>query len=112
MTEMGNRDRERLDLRALDVAPGGQCEDATIQAVLARITTRSIQPDWGGWIARVQRGLAAAAVVFALLAGTLILLRPKTEASGDLTVLIESWIASGQVPSNGELLAAYKGYRQ
>ena len=113
MTEStGDRDSERLDLRALDIAVSSAREDATMQAVLARITPRSIQPEWWVWMSRAQRGLAAAAVIFVLLAGAAILSGRDTDTGGDVTALIEAWVASGEVPSNGELLTAYKGYRQ
>ncbi len=108
------RDRQdgRLDLRALDLAPSAARAQEAVQAVLARLTPRADQPEWWGWISRMQRGLAAAAVVFVLLAGAVILSRRKAEPVADLGALVEAWVASGQVPTNGELLAAYMGYRQ
>ena len=112
MTEkMDDRDRGRLDLRALDVGSSASHEDAVIHAVLARIATRSMQPEWHSWMVPAQRGLAAATVVFVLLAGAVVLSRRGPEET-DGTTLIESWVAAGQVPTNGELLAAYMGYRR
>jgi hypothetical protein len=104
--------RERLDLRALDVGPIPLREDATVQGVLARITTRSIQPEWQSWMVPAQRGLAAAAAVFILLAGAMVFLQRGPTTGTDATALIESWVATGQVPTNGELLTAYMGYRR
>ncbi len=101
-----------LDLRALDAGPIPSREDATVHAVLARITTRSIQPEWHSWMVPAQRGLAAAAAVFILLAGAAVFLRREPETGTDVTLLLEAWVTTGQVPTNGELLAAYKGYRR
>lgn len=109
---IGDRDAERLDLRELDLVADRSREDAAVQAVLARITARPIQQEWWAWMARAQRGLAAAAVVFVLLAASLVLTGRGSDTQGDLATLIESWVTSGQVPTNGELLTAYQGYRQ
>jgi hypothetical protein len=108
----GDSGSERLDLRALDAGASASREDAIIQAALARITTRSVQPQWHVWMATAQRGLAAAALVSILLAGAMVFSRHGTGTRVDGTELIESWVASGQVPTNGELLAAYMGYRR
>ena len=47
-----------------------------------------------------------------LLAGAAVFLRREPETGTDVTLLLEAWVTTGQVPTNGELLAAYKGYRR
>ena len=113
MTETpGKRGQPRLDLRALDLGENHSRADAVMRAVLERITTRASQPEWQEWMARTQRGLAAAAAGLLLLAGALVFAERRRDTGVELTELIETWVISSHVPTNGELLSAYQGYRQ
>ncbi|HSA56286.1 MAG TPA: hypothetical protein VLE53_11325 [Gemmatimonadaceae bacterium] len=113
MTETpGERGGPRLDLRALDVGENGPRTDAVMRAVLERITTRASRPEWAAWMARAQRGLAAVAAVLLLLAGTLVFAQRRRDTGVDLTATIETWALSSHVPTNGELLTTYQGYRR
>lgn len=106
------RAESRLDLRALDASGDADREDAVIRAVLTRISEREPRSEWPVWIARAQRGLAAAAAVLLLLAGASFFSAREVSAPADAVELIQAWAASSHVPTNGELLAAFEGYRQ
>lgn len=113
MTE--NRERRvesRLDLRALDVGEDVAREDAVIQAALRRISTRARDAEWPDWLTRAQRGVAAAAAVLLLLAGAVLLTQSEPHAPTDPAELLQHWARSSHIPTNGELLSAYMGYRQ
>lgn len=113
MTETrGERGGPRLDLRALDLDENRPRADAIMRAVLEQIAPGIDQPEWWAWMARAQRGLAAAAAVLLLLAGALVFAERRSETGVDPTELIETWAASSHVPTNAELLSAYLGYRQ
>ena len=111
MTEDHNdRPLARLDLRALDVAEDPARSDRMVQAVLERVTTPRARPveSWE-WMVRVQRRAAAVAAVLLLVAGAILFTGRETRSDG-LNQLIEEWVISNHVPTNGELLVAYKGY--
>jgi hypothetical protein len=113
MTENRERRAEsRLDLRALDVADDVTRKDAVIQAALKQISTRARYAEWPDWMIRAQRGLAAAAAVLLLLAGAVVLTQSDQGAPLDPAELIQQWARSSHIPTNGELLSAYMGYRQ
>lgn len=107
-----DRDRARLDLRALDVGDSRARADAVIQTVLGQITARASQPGWMAWMPRAQRGLAAAAAILLFLAGAVVLAEGRADPGADVTALIATWALSSHVPTNGELLTAYQGYRR
>ena len=102
----------RLDLRALDIADNRTRADAVMRAVLEQITARRSQPEWLAWMPRAQRSLAAAAAILLLLAGAVVLAEGRGNPGADVADLMATWASSGHVPTNGELLAAYQGYRQ
>ena len=106
---MSERDDERIDLSAL----GGRDPlraDAVIAKAMIRIGATSpmrepLVAELAGWW---RPGLAAAAILFAL---GMVLARPRPAAedivSAEARVL--EWAESGYVPSNGELLATFRG---
>jgi hypothetical protein len=113
MTENRERRAEsRLDLRALDVTDDLAREDAVILAASRRISTRAHDAEWPDWMTRAQRGLAAAAAVLLLMAGAVVLAQSDQSAPADPAELIQHWARSSHIPTNGELLSAYMGYRQ
>lgn len=98
----------RVDLRALDADRDAQREDAIMKTVMTGIALRpqrvvpSAPPD----LLRLRRVLLAAAAVLAAIAAATVL-RTRPTASTDV---IAGWTQSSHVPTNGELLAAYHGY--
>ncbi len=113
MTEnLERRAESRLDLRALDVTDDLAREDAVIQAALRQISTRARDAEWPDWMIRAQRGLAAAAAVLLLVAGAVVLAQSDQSDPADPAELIQQWARSSHIPTNGELLSAYMGYRQ
>ena len=106
------RAESRLDLRALDATEDPDREDAVIRAVLTRIAKRALLTEWPTWMTRAQRVLAVAAAVLLLMAGAALFTGREATVPDDAVELIQRWAASSHVPTNGELLAAYRGYRQ
>ena len=112
MTEEHNAGPQaRIDLRTLDLGENSAREDQVMRAVMQRITSASTRPDTWESIARMQRRLAAIAAMLLLMAGA-VLFAQREQRNSELTDLIENWVASNHIPTNGELLAAYKGYRR
>ena len=108
--EHNDRPLPRLDLRALDVAEDPARNEVMVQAVLERVTTSRVLPvEWWESMARAQRRAAAVAAVLLFLAGAVLFTGRETRSDA-LNQLIEEWVMSNHVPTNGELLAAYKGY--
>lgn len=106
MTEQD--DDARIDLSAIDPFEAG-LEDRVVSAAMLRVRAapRSAMDD----LARLWRpGLAAAAVFTALAIGTL-LTRNNEVANESPEADVMQWVASEHVPSNGELLVAFNGYR-
>jgi hypothetical protein len=102
----------RLDLRSLDAAADHRRSDAVIRAVMSSITRGAISLEIVPTLGRLHRGMAAAAVLFALMAAITVLFeRGGDRAAGDGMELLERWAQSSHVPSNGELLTVYQGYR-
>lgn len=106
---MSERDDERIDLSALG-GPDLVRADAVIAKAMTRIGATSPMPEplvaeLAGWL---RPGLAAAVILFAL---GMVLARPRPAAedvvSAEARVL--EWAESGHVPSNGELLATFRG---
>lgn len=115
MTENRERGAEsRLDLQALELTDDPAHEDAVIQAAVRRISTstRARDAEWPVWMTRARRGLAAAAAVLLFLAGAVVLAQSGEGAPTDPAELIQHWARSSHIPTNGELLSAYMGYRQ
>ena len=107
---MSERDDDRLDLSALGKDDPVQA-DRVVRAALQRIAAP--QPMLADLAAWWRPGLAAAAVI-GLLALGVALTRQRSEATAvpALETRLLQWAESGYVPSNGELLAAVRGYSQ
>ena len=101
----------RIDLGALDIARDRGREDAVMQKVMKRLARASSETDVIP-IARYQRGMAAAAAVLLMVAGALVVVTDRPPPDDDVADMMMGWVESGHVPTNGELLAAYRGYRR
>src|SRR5262245_30916062 len=105
MTEPG--EPRRIDLRALDDSDPEQAA-RVVRAALARAKLG------GGALlylaARARPILAAAALVF-LAAYLLLRLAPLQAAPEEPAQALAEWVAAGHVPSNGEIVATFQGYR-
>jgi hypothetical protein len=109
MTDSRSDDR-RVDMRALELARDARAEDAMVAAVMTRLS-RAPQPAGSATpveLLRLRRVLLAAAAVLAAIATTAVFKTRRPDASADV---IAGWTQSSHVPTNGELLAAYHGYR-
>ena len=100
-------DDGRVDLRGLDLGQDANREDAIVGAVMTRLSEKPQVPAAPADLLRLRRVLLAAAAVLAAIA-TATVFRTRPAASTDV---IASWTQSSHVPTNGELLAAYHGYR-
>ena len=107
MTDDHSRDG-RLDLRALDAATDSDRTDTIVAAALARISAKP--RDDLAELRRYRRALVAAAAVLLIAATASVLARP-VPAVAPVEDPIAGWARSSHVPTNGELLAAYHGYR-
>jgi hypothetical protein len=96
----------RVDLRALDLERDQTRENNLVAGVMARLQPRP--PDVIPLL-MVRRYLAIGAAVLAAIAALTVLQSRGRDADGD--ALLMTWTTSGHVPTNGELLAAYQGYR-
>jgi len=88
----------RIDLRVLDEALDPSQADRVIHAALRRRAGHATP-----W-------LAAAAVLLLIGAGAL-LTAPRRAAPNEAAGLIRDWTVARHVPTNGELLAAFRGYQ-
>ena len=113
MTEHGPGQYPRVDLRPLDVHPDGARVDAIVAVVMDRVRSdgSAAGPGIGdlGALIRARRYLLAAAAVLAAIAAASVL--ASSRASDGTTDVIARWAEARHVPSNGELLAVYRGYR-
>lgn len=102
----------RIDLRALDEPADPTQAARVISAALARVAigASATTAEPGGQVRRATPLLAAAATVLLLAAG-LLLFMPRRGSQDETATLIAHWSASGHVPTNGELLAAFRGYQ-
>ena len=107
MTEQD--DDARIDLSAIDPFEPG-LEDRVVNAAMLRVRAapRSTMDD----IARLWRPGLAAAAVFTVLAIGSLLIPNNGVANESPETDVRQWVASKHVPSNGELLVAFNGYRQ
>ena len=105
---------ERIDLRAIDNADPGR-EDRVIAATMSRIAESPQQYPRDlllEWTERFTRpALVAAAVLAAIALGTVTLTRSH-ESQAPQVVALASWVETQHVPTNGELLLAFQGYRR
>lgn len=91
----------RLDLRALGVGDDSARTEAIVGAVMSRVQEQQ-------QLMRYQRHMLAAAAVLAAIATAAIARSPRAAAADDVIV---EWATSTHIPTNGELLAAFHGYR-
>lgn len=104
----------RLDLRALDAAMDATRDNAVITEVMSRIASETPgAADDITRLVRAQRRLLAVAAVLAAIAAAAVLASPRRPAESPTPApeVIASWTESRHVPTNGELLAVYQGYR-
>ena len=104
----------RIDLRAIDGADAGQA-NRVIAGAMARIATAPAQEPRdvvGEFAERFSRpALAAAAVLAALAAGTVVASnRTAPDAPDTPVATLASWAGSAHVPTNAELLLTFEGY--
>lgn len=112
MTEHLSSDEGRLDLRALDADPDARRADAVVAAVMARIVARrATQSEDVVRLLRARRDMLAVAAVLAAIAAAAVYASPRGSSDAPGEDVIASWTESRHVPTNGELLAAYHGYR-
>ena len=100
-------DEKRLDLRSLDAADDPRRTDALERSIMAEVQRRPRVDDLRE-LRRYRTALLAAAAVLATIALVSMLERPRESRAADV---IAEWTRDGHVPTNGELLAAYQGYR-
>lgn len=103
MTEPG-----RIDLRALDELADPARAERVISAALARV---NLTPRALPWLAGRFRPILAVAAVLFLVAFGLLRGAPRAEAPVEPSAALAGWVASDHVPSNGEILTAFRGYR-
>jgi hypothetical protein len=101
----------RLDLRVLDADHDPDRSDVVIGAVMSRIAATSQPRDDLAIMRRYQRLALAAAAVLAAIATAAVVAAPRRSQLAAPTDVIASWTETQHVPTNGELLAAYQGYR-
>jgi hypothetical protein len=108
----------RIDLRAIDSADARQA-DRVIAAAMSRIATSPEQYPGDTLVALAERftrpALVAAALLAAVAIGTVAYSdAPRERDSSPLAsqvATLTSWAESQHVPTNGELLLAFQGYR-
>ena len=111
-------DPGRIDLRALDVAAHAAGDERIVRAILARVHGEARVGDTRprgvvAILAGYRRTMLAAATILVVVAGALEALtvdRPTRSPRLDETIV--TWTEAGHVPTNGELLATFRGYAQ
>lgn len=109
---MTDRSRElgRIDLRAIDEPADPLQAQRVIAAAMARMAAGESSGDVLASIVTYARPLLAAAAALVLVAtGTLLVTHGRTQNDQPASVLA-TWAESSQLPTNGELLAAFQGY--
>lgn len=108
---MTDRDRERIDLRALDV--DGRTTDRVMSAAMARILeTPQVPANDVDELARraVRPVLVAATLLVAAAACAIAFLDSRNDASSQPSAAVAAWMDDRHVPTNAELLLAFQGY--
>ena len=116
MTERTPEDQPRLDLRSLDVVPDPVRIDAIVGAVMHRVRSDEAEHERRhedlAALRRARRYLLAAAAVFAFIATASVLTSSRrTNDFGQGADVVARWAEALHVPTNGELLVIYQGYR-
>jgi hypothetical protein len=102
---------KRLDLHDLDAAADDARTNAVVAAVLSRISAGASRRDYHiAALVRAQRALLAVAAALVAAATATIVSAPRRPPEPFTADVIASWAESRHVPTNGELLAAYRGY--
>jgi hypothetical protein len=108
---MTDRDSERVDLRALDLDPGGV--DRVISVTMARVSTTLQRPvETMDDMARrsIRPTIVAATLLVAAAALAIAFVDSRPDAGTPSAATVVSWIDSRHVPTNAELLLAFQGY--
>ena len=100
----------RVDLRPLDAGHDEERAAIVRRAVLDRLVPADSGTDLRTFV-RMQRGMMAAAAVLLVIAGALVVSDHRRANDSSLDDVLENWLQSRHVPTNGELLTAYRGYR-
>ena len=101
----------RIDLRALDEPHDPNQADRVVSSVLRRAAIDELLEPADLLVrlgAFVRPALAVAAIV--ILCAIATLRSPGTRGAGMPLVSLSSWASAERVPTNGELLSAFKGY--
>lgn len=102
---------KRLDLHDLDAGADDARTNAVVAAVLSRISAGASRRDYDiAALVRAQRALLAVAAALIAAATATIVSAPRRPTEPRTADVIASWAESRHVPTNGELLAAYRGY--
>jgi hypothetical protein len=112
MTDPTAPSRGRIDLRSIDVHGGAA--DRVIAGAMEQIRLDPLraEPDTFGNVDRYLRpALVAAAVLAALAAGVVASSSRRPSYDTPAIATLASWVETQHVPTNGELLVAFKGYR-
>lgn len=114
MTEQPPTPR-RIDLRALNSADVVQA-DRVIAAAMSRISVSRVQYPRDAvaeMVARFTRpALVAAAILAAVALGTVAVTDGRRESDSPQVAMLANWAEAQHVPTNGELLLAFQGYRR
>jgi hypothetical protein len=100
-----------LDLRALDAEADDSRADMVVRSVLEALPKRHAVPHLARALGRIRLAMAVAATVLAMLATGAVLAERRERDAMTVADLMERWTQSDHVPTNGELLTAYQGYR-
>lgn len=103
----------RIDLSALDEPADPQQVDRVVTAVLRRVTSedRFAATDLLSRLGTLTRPMIAAAAILLACATAAWQWKDHPPAGTPLASL-RSWADARRVPTNGELLAAFKGYEK
>jgi hypothetical protein len=113
MTDPTGPSRGRIDLRAIDT--DGGAADRVIADAMQEIRlnrSRATRDPFADVDRYLRPALLAAAVLAALAAGIVATTnrRPPSDTPAMITT-VASWVETQHVPTNSELLVAFKGYR-
>jgi hypothetical protein len=113
MTDRRSEEVPRVDLRSLDAANDPALVDAVVNAVMDRVRSNTTERAQDLVVLRRARVylLGAAAVLVAIATASVIAAPRHSDGGGPAIDPIARWAESGHVPTNGELLSVYQGYR-
>lgn len=116
MTDHRRDEVSRLDLRSLDVVPDDVGVEAIVGAVMQRVQSDVVdRARHAADLNALKRArvylVAAAAVLAAIAAATVLASARSADNPGSGIDLIARWAEASHVPTNGELLVVYQGYK-